>query len=113
MSFPSVAVSSDGGLVAVSGQNASISCPCLRGRCPQLMRWIKMYPNRSLETSETFCEPKRCLFEKGSTSTNLTLLHVGREDSALYYCGEQLSTNLDFSGQGTFLQVLGEIIYML
>lgn len=104
--------SPDVGQVAVSGQNASFSCSCPGGTCNSylMLRWVRVFPNRSLETWDTFCEPKRCLSQTSSASTNLTLLRVGREDSALYYCGERQSTHLDFSAQGTFLQVLGEIV---
>ncbi|XP_041963154.1 uncharacterized protein LOC121720787 isoform X2 [Alosa sapidissima] len=103
--------SSEVGLLAVPGQNVSISCSCPNGKCPnQIIRWIRMYSNGSVEFSETFCKQQRCLLQSNNATGTayLTLLRVVTVDSALYYCGEKLWTHLDFSGKGTFLVVLEE-----
>ncbi|XP_035260925.1 uncharacterized protein LOC118220793 [Anguilla anguilla] len=95
---------------ARAGENATLSCRCSKdGGCyDELVRWVRMNSNETLQIIDTKCEKSPCRFTSKRTDdiwVTLTVLHVESGDSGRYYCGEHLSSYLQFTDNGTILTV--------
>ncbi|KAG9334320.1 hypothetical protein JZ751_008302 [Albula glossodonta] len=92
------------------GDTARIKCLCSRaqGCYNELIRWVRINSNGSLQIIDAKCDKPPCNFtstEVNNTHVELKITHVKPEDSGRYYCGEHLASYLQFNGIGVALQV--------
>ncbi|XP_064153118.1 uncharacterized protein LOC135233445 isoform X6 [Anguilla rostrata] len=95
---------------ARAGEDATLSCQCSKnhGCYKELVRWVRMNSNETLQIIDTKCEKSPCRFTSKRTDdiwVALTILQVESGDSGRYYCGEHLSSYLQFTDNGTVLTV--------
>ncbi|KAG7469420.1 hypothetical protein MATL_G00128670 [Megalops atlanticus] len=92
------------------GANASVRCQCSksRGCYDELVRWVRISHNGSLKIIDTECKKSTCRFTSKRFNEELVQLKINQVesgDSGRYYCGEHLSSYLQFTDSGTVLQV--------
>ncbi|XP_035260840.1 uncharacterized protein LOC118220760 [Anguilla anguilla] len=93
---------------ARAGEDVTLSCQCPGGCYDELVRWVRMNSNETLQIIDTKCEKSPCRFTSKRTDdilVALTILQVESGDSGRYYCGEHLSSYLQFTDNGTVLTV--------
>ncbi|KAJ8289975.1 hypothetical protein GJAV_G00007340 [Gymnothorax javanicus] len=98
-------------LFASTNETVTLKCECAnkRGCYENFVRWVRMSLNGSLQIIDTAkCENSPCRFRskrEDHVFVALTITQVELGDSGRYYCGEHLSSYVQFTDNGSVLMV--------
>ncbi|XP_064152971.1 uncharacterized protein LOC135233399 isoform X2 [Anguilla rostrata] len=98
-------------IFATTGKDVTLRCQCSKNRnChEEVIRWVRMDSNESLQIIDNKCEQSHCRFASktlnGTHVVLLTIAQVEPGDSGRYYCVEHYKRDIQFNDNGTLLMV--------
>ncbi|XP_035260783.1 uncharacterized protein LOC118220725 isoform X2 [Anguilla anguilla] len=98
-------------IFATTGKDVTLRCQCSKNpNChEEVIRWVRMDSNESLQIIDNKCEQSHCRFASktlnGTHVVLLTIAQVEPGDSGRYYCVEHYKRDIQFNDNGTLLMV--------